>query len=70
MTQAMTRWQYSEPLGPDPVEQMTPAFRVAYLDRADLAALAQGWLIRHDSRRMAFEDGHLIATYDAVKVEN
>lgn len=70
MTQTVTRWQYSEPLDPaDPVRQITRAFRAGYLARADLAALEQGWLIRHDSRRMSFEDGQLIASYEAVKVD-
>lgn len=56
-------WRYSEQLGPgNPVAQMTPDFRRTYLQRAETAALEQGYLIRHDSRRMAYDDGTLSAT--------
>lgn len=66
----MPRWQYSEPLNPDnPVQQITHEYRARFLHNADQAALKQGLLIRHDSRRMSFEDGVLCASYEAVKVE-
>jgi hypothetical protein len=69
MTQP-THWQYSEPLNRNnPTEQITPEYRSGYLARADEAALTQGWLILHGTRRMQYDaaTGELVATYQAVK---